>query len=200
MYKVGIRSDPAEAADLSDERYPGHADPEGPLATSPDAPRETGQATPRDRATAYHEAGHAVVALWHERPVHKVNILPQGSRLGVCEFRKGVHRPSNDWLETEMLIALAGLAAEALATGRYDWAGATKDLQVTRKLAQMRADGRAAERLEKRMLSKVQNLLGDPGLWLAVETIAQALLERGELSGRAAVHFFEVAMKNAEKS
>ena len=32
--------------------------------------------TELDIATAYHEAGHAVVALVHDRPVHRVSVLP----------------------------------------------------------------------------------------------------------------------------
>jgi ATP-dependent Zn protease len=73
-----------------------------------------------DEATAYHEAGHAVVALALDRPVVKVSILADRDRLGICFFGKAVFRPSEDWLEREMLIALAGLAAEARHTGAYD--------------------------------------------------------------------------------
>ena len=72
---------------------------------------------PFDAATAYHEAGHAVVALALGRPVHRVSVLPDRERLGLCEFGKGVFRPSEDWLEREILIALGGIAAEARHTG-----------------------------------------------------------------------------------
>src|SRR5260370_41531151 len=66
-----------------------------------------------DEATAYHEAGHAVMALALGRPVASVSILPDRRFLGMCEFGKAVFRPSEDWLEREMLIALAGLPAPA---------------------------------------------------------------------------------------
>src|ERR1700677_1501804 len=92
-----------------------------------------------DRTTAYHEAGHAVVALILGRPVQCVSILPDGERLGVCEFGKGTHRPSQDWLEREILIALGGIAAEARLTGIYAWDSARRDQQVVRRLAVMRA-------------------------------------------------------------
>jgi ATP-dependent Zn protease len=59
-----------------------------------------------DKATAYHEAGHAVVALALGRPVQRVSVLPDRVHLGQCEFRKGEFRPTEDWLEREMLIAL----------------------------------------------------------------------------------------------
>ena len=149
-----------------------------------------------DPRTAYHEAGHAVVALALGRPVHKVSVLPNTERLGACEFRKGVQRPSEDWVETEILISLAGMVAEARLTGSYDTGGADRDLRYVRKLTLMRASDRAVDRLEKRMLAKTENLLGDDGLWQAVEWIAQELLIHGQISGRAARHFYERAVKS----
>jgi len=150
---------------------------------------------PHDPATAYHEAGHAVMALLHERPVLKVNILPQGERLGICQFRKGVQRPSNDWLEAELLIALAGLAAEARFTGIYDEHGAGRDLYSVRKLALMRTNDRSVDRFDKRMLAKAENILADDRIWAAVVSIAEALLKSGILSGRAVRHYYEEATK-----
>jgi ATP-dependent Zn protease len=148
-----------------------------------------------DRATAYHEAGHAVVALAEGRVVHKVTILPKAERLGACEFKKGAKHPSDDALETEMLIALAGMVAEARITGKYCPLGAARDLRTLRKLALMRASDRAVERLERRMLSKCENLLNDDQLWQAVETIANELMTHGQLSGRAVRHHFDAAMR-----
>src|SRR5689334_22978050 len=114
---------------------------------------------PYDTATAYHEAGHAVVALALGRPVRRVSVLPDRRFLGLCEFGKGVFRPSEDWLEREILIALGGLAAEARHTGDYAWDEADRDLQFVRELAVQRAGERQAERLERRMLSKAEHLL-----------------------------------------
>jgi hypothetical protein len=150
--------------------------------------------TPKyDPATAYHEAGHAVVALILGRPVHHVSVLPSRERLGVCEFRNPVFRPSEDWLEREILISLAGLAAEAIHTGNYGWDEASRDLVYVRKLTVQRAGERRAERLERRMLAKVEHLLAQESHWRAVELIAAALLEQGEISGRTARHLFERA-------
>lgn len=151
-------------------------------------------APPFDPVTAYHEAGHAVMALALGRPVHKVSVLPNATLLGKCEFRKGVQRPSDDWIETEILIALAGMAAEARFTGDYCHAGAARDLRDVRKLALMRASDRSVERFERRMLSKTEHLLGDEGHWKAVEVIAAELVKLGQISGRAARHFFEAAV------
>jgi ATP-dependent Zn protease len=149
-----------------------------------------------DPATAYHEAGHAVVALALDRPVHRVSVRPKHQFLGLCEFRKGVQRPSDDRIETEILIALAGLAAEARHTGTYDRIAAGKDLNYARKLMLYRASERSLDRFERRMLSKVEHLLSDEGVWRAVESIAAELLQRGAISGRAAKHFYDLATRD----
>jgi ATP-dependent Zn protease len=144
-----------------------------------------------DEATAYHEAGHAVTALALGRPVQRVSILPNRERLGHCEFGKGVFRPSEDWLEREILIALGGLAAEARFTGSYAWNGAARDRQYVRQLAVRRAGERRAERLERRLLAKVEHLLSQECHWRAVELIAGELLRQGAISGRAARALFD---------
>ncbi len=144
-----------------------------------------------DEVTAYHEAGHAVVALVLGRPVHRVSVLPDRDRLGVCEFQKGVFRPSEDWLEREILIALAGIAAEARHTGNYAWDGAARDQLYVHRLAVQRAGERRAERLQRRLLSKAEHLLAQEGHWRAVELIAAELIRRGAISGRAARHLFD---------
>jgi ATP-dependent Zn protease len=151
-----------------------------------------------DEVTAYHEAGHAVVALAVGRNVQRVSVIPGQELLGKCEFKKAVFRPSEDWLENEMLISLAGLAAEARHTGSYDLAAAGQDLRYVRRLALQRSSERAVERFEKRMLSKVENLLADEGHWRAVELIAAELVKLGTISGRAARHLFDRACEAGE--
>ncbi|HYT90990.1 MAG TPA: hypothetical protein VEL76_19925 [Gemmataceae bacterium] len=146
-----------------------------------------------NEATAYHEAGHAVMSLALGRPVARVSIEPKAHWLGTCAFGKAVFRPSEDWLEREMLIALAGLAAEARHTGEDAWEGAGRDLDCVRALALRRACGkeRQAERLQRRALAKAEHLLAKEGNWRAVERLAAELLQYGEISGRTARHLYE---------
>jgi Peptidase family M41 len=144
-----------------------------------------------DEATAYHEAGHAVLALLLGRPVHQVSILPNRERLGVCVFGKGSARPSADWIEREMLISLGGVAAEARHTGHYAWDAAGRDWQYVHDLAVERGGSRRAPRLVSRLLAKVEHLLSREGHWQVVERVAAELLRRGVLSGRAARHLLE---------
>ncbi len=152
---------------------------------------------PPSEATAYHEAGHAVVALALGRPVHAVSILPDHRHAGICAFGKAVFRPTEDWVEREVLISLAGLAAEAQFTGDYCWDAAGRDLQYARTLLRERAGNeRAADRLERRMLSKVEHILSRPANWRAVQRVAAELLRLGEISGRAARHFFDECQRD----
>jgi ATP-dependent Zn protease len=148
------------------------------------------------RITAYHEAGHAVLALASGRPVDWVSIRPDRQFLGLCAFRKAVFRPSEDWLEREAIIALGGLAAEARFAGAYCWEGAGRDYDYVFDLAKSRAGrDKAADRLVRRFLSKAEHLLARPGHWEAVEKIAAELLRLEEISGRAARHFFEAEQR-----
>ena len=146
-----------------------------------------------DEATAFHEAGHAAVAMALDRPVHRVSVIPGQDLLGECRFGKGVFRPTEDWVEREILIALAGMAAEARHTGTYDRGAADRDLRYARRLAIDRVGVRQADRLERRMLAKVENLLSDEGVWLAVERVAAELIKCGSISGRAARHLYDQA-------
>ena len=148
-------------------------------------------------ATAYHEAGHAVMALALGRPVQRVSVLPNHLRLGQCEIKKGSFKPTDDALEARILILLGGPAAEARHTGKYCWAGAAQDLRGVRSLTQMRAASeRQVERLERRMLDKAEHILDQPGMWEAVVQIADELLRCTTISGRAARHFFDKATAN----
>lgn len=146
--------------------------------------------------TAYHEAGHAVIALSLGRPLQKVTIAPNQIRLGVCQIQKGRFRPSKDWIEDEILILLAGIAAEAKFSGEYDLRGAGEDLRYARRFSLQRAGSEnQAERLERKLLTKTEYLLADEGHWAAVTAIAKELLARETISGRAAKHLFDISVE-----
>lgn len=150
----------------------------------------------QDTLTAYHEAGHAVIALELGRTVNEVSILPGAKRLGYCEMAKGTGKRLKDALETDVLILLAGLAAEAKVSGRYSPSAATEDLEMARRLMFTRAgNARQTQRLLERMLDKVEHLMSAESTWAAITSIAEELLKSRHLSGRAARHFHELAKR-----
>src|SRR5262249_47217749 len=149
-------------------------------------------------ATAYHEAGLAVLVSALGAPVGCVSVVPSRHFLGACEFGKAVFRPTEDWLEREMLIALAGLAAETRYGGDDAWDGAVRDRDYAGDLALQRAgNARKAQRLLRRMLSKAEHLLAQEENWRAVERMAAELLRVGEISGRAARHIYEQSCRES---
>lgn len=144
--------------------------------------------------TAYHEAGHAVMALLMGRSVQRVSIVPSQNRLGTCTLQKGRAKQVQDKLEAEILILLAGMAAEGRKSGHYNVPGATQDLRAVEKLAMVRSGNpRQATKLVHRMLDKTQHLLSSKATWTAVKLIADELLEYGAISGRAAKHHLTLA-------
>jgi hypothetical protein len=152
-------------------------------------------------ATAWHEAGHAVMALALGRPVQKVTIAPAqqpagGAQLGACKIQKGRFKPSDDWLEDEVLILLAGMVAEARFTDEYCQFGAAQDLRHVRRLLQNRANNdRQLERLERRLLDKTEHLLSDDANARALQLIAAELEQKTTISGRTARHLYQQAVQ-----
>ena len=153
----------------------------------------------KNTLTAFHEAGHAVVAIAVGRNVKQVSIIAGGNKLGVCKMSKGRVKASNDVLEAELLILLAGMAAEARISGQYNVGGAAQDLRDAERLATMRAGNpRQTEKTMRRALDKVQNMISKPGNWTAIKTIAKALLESESISGREANHHYNLAHAKAK--
>jgi cell division protease FtsH len=70
------------------------------------------------RNTAYHEAGHALVAMVmpHADPLHKVTIIPRGMALGVTMQLPidDKHSYTKDYLETQLAILIGGRVAEEM--------------------------------------------------------------------------------------
>ena len=94
---------------------------------------------PADRErTAYHEAGHALLALLVPGgdPVHRVSIVPRGMALGATYQLPVDDRTSyaEDYLRARITSALGGRAAEKLIYGVLT-TGAENDLQQVTDIA-----------------------------------------------------------------
>ncbi len=90
------------------------------------------------RATAWHEAGHALVnvLLKHTHPLHKVTIIPRGRALGVT-----MSLPKEDMLNMRrkqaidtIIMTMAGRIAEEFVTDDIS-SGAAMDIQQATQVA-----------------------------------------------------------------
>jgi len=94
------------------------------------------------RITAYHEGGHAIVALYTKgaNPIHKATLLPRGGALGMVW-----HAPADEYSQTKECIlaqidvAMGGRAAEEMIFGPQNvTTGAASDFnQATQMATQM---------------------------------------------------------------
>ena len=90
------------------------------------------------RTTAYHEAGHAVVAALrdHADPLHKVTIIPRGMALGLTMQlpEDEQHTVSKDYLETQLAILMGGRCAEEIFLNQLT-TGAGNDIERATELS-----------------------------------------------------------------
>ncbi len=84
------------------------------------------------RNTAYHEAGHALVAklLPGADPIHKVSIIPRGMALGLTQQLPvdEIHNYPREYLLTSLVILFGGRVAEELAL-EHITTGAGNDIE-----------------------------------------------------------------------
>jgi cell division protease FtsH len=90
------------------------------------------------KVTAYHEAGHAIVAalMPHADPLHKVTIIPRGMALGVTmqlpETDK--HNYTLDYLNTQIAVMMGGRLAEEIFLNQMS-TGAGNDIERATEMA-----------------------------------------------------------------
>ncbi|MGH9444512.1 MAG: ATP-dependent zinc metalloprotease FtsH, partial [Terriglobia bacterium] len=90
------------------------------------------------KTTAYHEAGHALVALMvpYADPLHKVTIIPRGMALGVTMQLPvdDKHTYSRDYLESQLAIMMGGRVAEEIFLGHIT-TGAGNDIEQATEMS-----------------------------------------------------------------
>jgi len=90
------------------------------------------------KSTAYHEAGHALVAklLPGTDPIHKVTIIPRGRSLGLTQQLPldEKHTYTKKYLLNNLAVLLGGRVAEELVFGDYT-TGAGNDLEKATEIA-----------------------------------------------------------------
>jgi cell division protease FtsH len=88
--------------------------------------------------TAYHEAGHAIVAtlIPEADPIHKVSIIPRGLAMGLTQQLPLDDRYTytKDYLEAQLSVLMAGRVAEIIFLGKTT-TGAANDFEKSTEIA-----------------------------------------------------------------
>ena len=90
------------------------------------------------KITAFHEAGHALVASFEEHtdPLHKVTIIPRGRALGLTQQlpMEDKYTYSKEYIEAELAVMMGGRLAEEVCLGQIT-TGASNDFEKATSMA-----------------------------------------------------------------
>lgn len=147
-----------------------------------------------EEATAYHEAGHAVMGAIHDKSPDFITIVPHGDVAGINEFPddlrpeyKRHHYDSPEkrcYIEARILIAVAGIVAHDLRfPARVRDAGDAHDARRAREIIEESAGwaDNCRESYFQQLQETARGLL--QANWLWVEAVAHALIENRSLPG-----------------
>jgi ATP-dependent Zn protease len=150
--------------------------------------------------TAYHEAGHAVVAWAVRRPFKRVTIVAAEDYLGMLlqerfsqtmaetiEFGTLTAR-YRERVEAGMMTALGGgVAATKFCGGdeKRGWRGTEQDIGIAGDYAMKGTGGEnEVQPYMDWLLARTENLVNMNHIWVAVEAVAKALIEKQTLNQR----------------
>ena len=163
------------------------------------------------KLSAYHEAGHLVIAWFYGRLIRSASIFQDELNRGNCQiirlFGKVPHLPAHE-LEREMDISMAGVTAEEQLTGKKiigtGWGGTdySEAIKIAIEWAKrtgtvlddvyhidqtIEVDGIRGSLFSGAFLDEFGNnvryLISRPDIWQCVEAVANELLKHQELSG-----------------
>jgi hypothetical protein len=127
---------------------------------------------------AYHESGHAIAAIAYGIEIISVTISDDQPHL-----HRGRYRPSHDaGLETMVTLCLAGPASEEFFCGPINGSDRI-DLEMAREYLARTVDALRIGVELARHREAAERLVATPWAQDRIRVIANALLERGTLSG-----------------
>jgi hypothetical protein len=163
------------------------------------------------RATAFHEAGHAVACIYENVPLLTVSIAPtknSDGRVGHhnilhgCEI-EGEDKPHHRLrMERLVLIALAGPAAERRFSPKgYRSYGGKGDLQFAFELVSKFVGTREEHNAYFHLLKiRTRDFLHRPGVWDEITALATALLEETTLTPKRTRSIVRAALQRSLES
>ena len=149
-----------------------------------------GHGTDAERLTAYHEAGHALMAHLCGQQITEVEIVGDADHTGSVHSLSFPPDSSSgdgpdaerDAIEQRLKCVLAGTVAEAMTSGRMHWDDTSEDLDLAVRLAMpLVEDCEMVLPFLNEIRSRIESDLRDH--WGVVEAIASELLEQKSLPG-----------------
>jgi ATP-dependent Zn protease len=142
------------------------------------------------RLTAYHEAGHAVMAQLCGQQITEVEIVGDEEHSGSVRSLRFAEEHDSELdpnlptapVERRLLCTAAGMVAEAMVTGREGWDEGCEDLDAAVRLAmEVVGDCERVILFLELVREHTRDVLRNH--WTAVDVLAGALVDRRRMSG-----------------
>jgi hypothetical protein len=137
------------------------------------------------QATAFHQAGHAVAALYHQLPFEQI-VLDAQDCLGVSLLEQytlaGWENQSKEQQEVAFIVILAGEMAEKKATGKLRRRAGLEGAWVADVLGMLEGSEEIARSYYRYLALKTQALLDHPYVWETAMKAADWLLQTKTLN------------------
>jgi hypothetical protein len=169
-------------------------------------------------AIAFHEAGHAVMSFAVNRAVRHVSIIPDGNIRGFVATTKGLATAqggpssfepdarldgkSEGWIDREVMVIAAGPVAERRFLGqsqaKFAVEGDYRQLMWYAENRHRPGYG-VRERYVSYMVALVEQRMSNVKVWVQVEALAKALLERRGIAGKEAKGICQAAALDTDR-
>lgn len=165
--------------------------------------------TIKEQATAYHEAGHAVVAFFLGVGFRKktLTIIPDKTSAGSFQHHTAFPGINPEWdnsgrarlqAEKSVMISLAGGAAQKRFSQQSyrSWQNRGDRENAIDVLTHFVGDSAELTAYYRLLEIRTKNMLNRPGVWPCIEDLAQGLLKKKTLSAKEAKTSIQATMTN----